>query len=297
MKDQILLSKYNNGNYTVEIYNDGTKIRETKEEDFIASFPENIDIKITNYCENNCKFCFESSSIEGKHADLDADFIKTLKPYTELAIGGGNPLSHPQLFEFLKVLKEYKIIANITVRQNDFMDNIELLKKYSDNKLLYGIGVSLVTPTKEFISKIQEFPNAVIHTIAGLLTKENLAKLILKNIKILILGYKVKGKGQTYMDEFNAEIASNIQFLAKDILKYVPLFKVVSFDNLSIKQLNLQEQIKPELWNEFYMGDDGKFTMYIDLVKKKFSKNSINDQVFDLKSDIVEMFNIVTKLP
>ena len=45
------------------------------------------------------------------------------------------------------------------------------------------------------------------------------------------------------------------------------------------------------------MGDDGKFTMYIDLVKKKFSKNSINDQVFDLKSDIVEMFNIVTKLP
>ena len=53
MKDQILLSKYNNGNYTVEIYDNGTKIRETKEEDFIASFPENIDIKITNYCLNN----------------------------------------------------------------------------------------------------------------------------------------------------------------------------------------------------------------------------------------------------
>lgn len=53
MKDQILLSKYNNGNYTVEIYNDGTKIRETKEEDFIASFPENIDLKITNYIAFN----------------------------------------------------------------------------------------------------------------------------------------------------------------------------------------------------------------------------------------------------
>ena len=74
--------------------------------------------------------------------------------------------------------------------------------------------------------------------------------------------------------------------LEKNILKYVPLFKVVSFDNLSIKQLNLQEQIESNIWEEFYMGDDGKFTMYIDLVKKKFSKNSINDQVFDLKSDI-----------
>ncbi len=171
--------------------------------------------------------------------------------------------------------------------------SIDFIGRIDNQVKIRGFRVEL----NEINLKIQEFPNAVIHTIAGLLTKENLAKLILKNIKILILGYKVKGKGQTYMDEFNAEIASNIQFLAKDILKYVPLFKVVSFDNLSIKQLNLQEQIKPELWNEFYMGDDGKFTMYIDLVKKKFSKNSINDQVFDLKSDIVEMFNIVTKLP
>ena len=53
-----LLKKYNNGNYTVEIYDDGTKIRETEEEIFEASFPENIDIKITNKCLNNCSFCF-----------------------------------------------------------------------------------------------------------------------------------------------------------------------------------------------------------------------------------------------
>ena len=63
------------------------------------------------------------------------------------------------------------------------MNNLELLKEYSDNKLLYGIGVSLVEPTEEFINKIQEFPNAVIHTIAGLLTKKDLVKLILKNLK------------------------------------------------------------------------------------------------------------------
>ena len=57
-----LLSKYNNGNYTVEIYDDGTKIRETEEETFEASFPENIDIKITNKCLNNCDFCFLPNS-------------------------------------------------------------------------------------------------------------------------------------------------------------------------------------------------------------------------------------------
>ena len=291
-----LLSKYNNGNYTVEIYDDGTKIRETEEETFEASFPENIDIKITNKCLNNCNFCYESSSPEGKHGNLNVDFIKSLHPYTELAIGGGNPLSHPDLHEFLKVLKENKIIANITIRQNDFLNNLELLKNYTDNKLLYGIGVSLIEPTDEFIKEIQQFPNAVIHTIAGLLTKEQLIKLFNKKLKILILGYKTRGKGENYKHEFEKDIFLNIEFLKQNILKLTPLFKVVSFDNLAIEQLELQKQINPKVWEEFYMGDDGKHTMYIDLVKQTFSKNSLSEERFELMSNIEEMFNIVKKL-
>lgn len=291
-----LLSKYNNGNYTVEIYDDGTKIRETEEETFEASFPENIDIKITNKCLNNCNFCYESSSPEGKHGNLNVDFIKSLHPYTELAIGGGNPLSHPDLHEFLKVLKENKIIANITIRQNDFLNNLELLKNYTDNKLLYGIGVSLIEPTDEFIKEIQQFPNAVIHTIAGLLTKEQLIKLFNKKLKILILGYKTRGKGENYKHEFEKDIFLNIEFLKQNILKLTPLFKVVSFDNLAIEQLELQKQINPKVWEEFYMGDDGKHTMYVDLVKQTFSKNSLSEEGFELMSNIEEMFNIVKKL-
>lgn len=291
-----LLSKYNNGNYTVEIYDDGTKIRETEEETFEASFPENIDIKITNKCLNNCNFCYESSSPEGKHGNLNVDFIKSLHPYTELAIGGGNPLSHPDLHEFLKVLKENKIIANITIRQNDFLNNLELLKNYTDNKLLYGIGVSLIEPTDEFIKEIQQFPNAVIHTIAGLLTKEQLIKLFNKKLKILILGYKTRGKGENYKHEFEKDIFLNIEFLKQNILKLTPLFKVVSFDNLAIEQLELQKQINPKVWEEFYMGDDGKHTMYVDLVKQTFSKNSLSEEGFELMSNIEEMFNIVKTL-
>lgn len=43
---------YINGNYTVQInLNDGTKIRETEDDEFNASFAENIDIKICDYCD------------------------------------------------------------------------------------------------------------------------------------------------------------------------------------------------------------------------------------------------------
>ena len=50
-------------------------------------------------------------------------------------------------------------------------------------------------------------------------------------------------------------------------------FKVLSFDNLALEQLNIKKYVSPEDWKTHYMGDDGSFTMYIDLVKEEFAKN------------------------
>ena len=67
-----LIGSYKNGNYTVQIYADGTKVRENDLDNFDAAFPENFDIKITNMCNNSCKFCFECSAPNGKHGDIMA---------------------------------------------------------------------------------------------------------------------------------------------------------------------------------------------------------------------------------
>ena len=119
-----LLGEYKNGNYVVAIYEDGTKIRYTEHDKFIPEFPESMDVKITNYCDMNCPWCHENSTSNGRHGDiLHADFINSLRPFTEVAIGGGNPLSHPDLPVFLERLKQKNIIANITVNQRHFLDN------------------------------------------------------------------------------------------------------------------------------------------------------------------------------
>ena len=44
-----LLGRYKNGNFVTTILSDGTKIRETKDDEFIPSFAENMDIKICNF--------------------------------------------------------------------------------------------------------------------------------------------------------------------------------------------------------------------------------------------------------
>lgn len=285
--------KYKNGNYNVKFnLDDGTKIRETDEDKFIASFAENSDVCLTKKCSQNCSWCYEGCTSEGKHADImNQKWIHSLHPYTELAING-NDLDHPQLDEFLEFLKDKKIIANMTVNQNQFMNNLNKIKSYIDNKLIYGLGVSLINPTDKFICEIKKFKNAVIHVINGIVSAEDIEKLANNNLKLLILGYKELNRGVDYIDENRNLINSRKTYLYMRLNKIISLFDVVSFDNLALEQLNVKRLLTQEQWDEFFMGTDGSATFYIDAVNETFSKNSIasEDERYQLLDTVDEMF-------
>ena len=297
-----ILGSYNNGNYKVILLNDGTKIRYNMSDSFMPSTVESMDIKITNQCDMGCKMCHENSTVDGKHGDImNATFIDKLHPYTELAIGGGNPLSHPDLIPFLEKCKQLKLIPSMTVNQKHFMANIPLLKKLAEAKLIYGLGVSLTKITSEVLSAIKEFEHAVIHVINGLITVKELQQLAKQDFKVLILGYKEFRRGQILYSnpEAKFEIDANKAALKNKLRVMLDeqWFKVLSFDNLALEQLDVKSLMNPKEWEEFYMGDDGighKFdsaTMYIDMVEKKFAKNSCDPVRFELLPTVEEMFN------
>jgi hypothetical protein len=286
-----LIGAYENGNYNVAIFEDGTKIRETQDDEFISFFPECIDLKITNRCDMGCAYCHEDSTRMGEHGDiLNAEFINTLRPHTELALGGGNVLSHPDLIEFLYRLKQKNIIANITVNQKHFMQWQYLLGFLAEQNWIRGIGVSLTeTPNEEFINAIKSNPNIVLHVINGIVNIEDLRKLSNHGIKILILGYKEFRRGK---DFYNHKVEFFKDMMYDNIKEIATWFKVISFDNLAIRQLDLKRIFKnDDMWDEFYMGDDGQHTMYIDLVKRKYALNSTATERYDLLDGIDEMFN------
>lgn len=288
-----LLGIYKNGNMRTRIFSDGTKIRETEDDEFIPEFAENMDIKISNYCDMDCKFCHEGSTKNGKHGDiLNQRFIETLHPYQEVALGGGDATSHPDLVPFLHKLKDRKVIVNMTVNQRHFEQKQELIKKLVDEKLIYGLGVSLVNPTDEFISLIQQYPNAVIHVINGILKPSDVEILSDKNLKILILGYKQLRRGGDWYSEDYENITVKQMWLKKNLENIIEHFKVVSFDNLAIEQLEVQRLMSLEEWDEFYMGDDGSMTYYIDMVEQKFARSSTADfdKRYDLLDSVDEMF-------
>ena len=298
-KNQIL-GEYDNGNYHVTIYEDGTKVRETFDEnatEFIAEYPECMDVKICNRCDMGCPMCHEDSKPDGEIGEiLTTKFWDTLKHYTECALGGGDTLEHPDLVNFLIKLKKLKLIPNMTVNQVHFMKNWALLKFLCEEKLIYGLCVSLVDPSDEFISKIKEFPNAVIHIINGIVTKEQLDKLANKDLKVLILGYKNFRRGVSYLDNNRVKVEMNKMMLYDYLSDMLKEFKVVSFDNLALEQLEVKRLLTEKEWNEFYMGNDCKFTMYIDLVKNQFALCSVAEERFDLLDDIKPMFEKVKSL-
>ncbi|KAI4445276.1 hypothetical protein C823_007783 [Eubacterium plexicaudatum ASF492] len=288
-----LLGIYKNGNMRTRIFSDGTKIRETEDDEFIPEFAENMDIKISNYCDMGCKFCHEGSTKNGKHGDiLNQKFIETLHPYQEVALGGGDATSHPDLIPFLHKLKDRKVIVNMTVNQQHFEQKQELIKKLVDEKLIYGLGVSLVNPTDEFISLIQQYPNAVIHVINGILKPSDVEMLSDKNLKMLILGYKQLRRGGEWYSEDHENIIIKQMWLKENLGGIIERFKVVSFDNLAIEQLEVQRLMSQEEWDEFYMGDDGSMTYYIDMVEQKFARSSTADfnRRYDLLDSVDEMF-------
>ena len=288
-----VLGKYKNGNAKVVILDDGTKIRTTKDDEFVLDHAENMDIKICDRCSVGCLMCHEGSTPDGKLADImNAKFIDTLHAYQEVALGGGNVLEHPDLIPFLHKLKDLKVITNITLNQIHFEQNEELIKQLIDQKLIYGLGISLVNPTTEFINKVKKYPNAVIHVINGMFTSKNYLALRNNDLKILILGFKQIRRGTDYFAEHEDAVVENQNWLKENLEEINKGFKVVSYDNLAIDQLDVKRLMTDEEWDEFFMGDDGTSTFYIDMVEKKFAKSSTApfDKRFPLVDNVDDMF-------
>ena len=300
---------YQNGNYFVRLNTEnGTKIRENDLDFFDAEFPESADVKITNRCSNGCSFCHEGSTKDGKHSDaLHSPVWESFHPYTEVALGGGNLMEYPDFVPLLERLKTLNLIPNITVHQWDFEKNFDLIKKLSDEKLIYGLGVSLDKVTPEFIDKMKQFPNGVIHVINGIVTGVQMMALANNDLKILILGYKTVRRGnKLYRSNVGYAIDKRKTLLYNQLEKILKenWFKVVSFDNLAIKQLKPQRFVSKDYWNTCFMGDDGidgqqtSASMYIDLVENEFARNSCDvDHRFKIEDKTVtEMYQFLKGL-
>lgn len=290
---------YQNGNVKVQLFEDGTRIMEFDEtKPVVFDYPNSMDIKITNQCVGipskygmgdfkPCAFCHEKSHFHGKHADINAliEVLDVLPGGQEMAVGGGNPLSHPDLPLLLQFCQTKKIFPSLTVNFHHLHgSNAVELKRYMEEKLIYGLGVSIPIEGIDKCSADEEYflkyEHTVAHLIIGLHTPEIITQLRDRFglRKFLLLGYKEFGRGLDYYKSYSEDIKNNIVEWDRNIIKIVSYTNVISFDNLSIEQLDMENKIPPKYWEENYQGDDFSHTMYIDAIEQKFAPTSRSDE-------------------
>lgn len=295
-----ILHTYANGNTNVVLYSDGTKER-TFEGVPQVIHPESIDVKITDYCDAGCSFCHEQSTKAGEHGDLDKllKVLSVLPAGVEISAGGGHPLSHPDIISFLEKIKLQGLVANITINQKHLAKDRDLILMLIEKQLVKGVGISYSSkaylPAIEPILKASN--NVVFHLIMGVNQVEDIKILNdfcqeqNKKCKVLILGYKQFGFGINYYLK-NSKIENNKYEWYVQLANYFKRNNIIlSFDNLAIKQLDLQRFFADEAWNEFYMGDDFVFTMYMDAVKQHYAASSTsNNRISFNDTSLLEYF-------
>lgn len=86
-----------------------------------APWPELADISISNHCTKGCDFCYRDSKnnnsfmpVEQYEKVLEALHSERWGYVFQVALGGGEPLEHPEFCEIINKTHERGIIANFT---------------------------------------------------------------------------------------------------------------------------------------------------------------------------------------
>jgi radical SAM protein with 4Fe4S-binding SPASM domain len=285
----IIFKKYKKEGYFLYFNKkNGTLIRcedKGKPEPFYAqSGPELLDVSITGYCTNYCPICYRGSSINGKHISFD-DYLLIIEEakksnVVQIALGGGNPNTHPDFIKILKITDENGIVPCYTTNGSELSDEIlEASKQYCG-----AIAISYYPPLKRVMDSVVQatslgiktnihfvISNDSIHEAIALLKKPP-AFLTMCNA-IIFLNYKPVGRGSSSLNL--ARNSNSLDIFFELIQKKYP-FKV-GFDSCAISGIVTKTKINKDSVD---FCEAGRFSAFIneflDVYPCSFLENKVN---------------------
>jgi hypothetical protein len=110
-----------------------------------TTIPEFMDIKLTDDCNGNCPYCYQNSCENGNHAEnpigrLESYFagVEDRDMPFQVALGGGDPLRHPQITEILEWFASRGVVPNLTTNGLNF----NLAKLHAIDDYCGGVAIT-----------------------------------------------------------------------------------------------------------------------------------------------------------
>lgn len=258
----------------------GAKLRFSKDFKNIikSSSPELVDLKITNYCDKGCNFCYQNSCATAKK-EISSNTYDILSALSELnvfevAFGGGEITLIPEFWNVIFAAKEKNIIPNFSTKDLNWLSNsyaakvldtvggvaFSVLKADEINKLKTSLKKNnLNTYSNKFsIQFILDNPynNESIENICKSCNENNFS--------LTLLGYKRTGRATNQYEKFDSGFIKEIR---KNCTR-------TSIDTKIAKKYEkeLEEQIEDIEY--LVTKKEGDFSMYIDAVEMKMGPSS-----------------------
>jgi hypothetical protein len=274
-----------------------------------AYAPELVDLKITDRCNCGCNFCYQESTPDGKHADMKmlSRAINAMAQHKvfEVAIGGGDPTTHPHFHELLEKCAKNGITPNFSTRDHEWLDNP--VNRDVFQKCGGAIAISAGDPftvrrvgAQKLLYRLDR-GRAAIHYVMGtrsLSTLEDMLRACHEvHLPIVLLGYKKIG---TKAAKFAAGWGMNKIDGWEDIL--IKLREEGKCPRVSVDTALLEAQ--PQAFQKMGIPDilmmpqEGTFSMYVDAVEGKAGPSSYDSESlvdYEMEQDwkgekLVELF-------
>ena len=265
----------------------GAKLRFSFQDDIeikSASLPELVDVKITDYCQRRCDYCYQKSGYNGEHASYYwiTELIEALAKLQvfEIALGGGEPTAHPQFLDILEKCKEHRIVPNFTTRNEDwFRDpkNVEVFKQCCGRVAFSAEGfydVEEAATIRNYLRLGNKVSVQVVDKVSDVISSIKAAKKY--RMDLTLLGFKETGRGKDY--KFSKYQTG--QFASFNAIRKLYAHGLESrfYGGLSVdtKYLadHLEEIQKSGVDPRLYTTQEGVFSMYIDAVQRKMGPSS-----------------------
>jgi hypothetical protein len=275
-----------NGYWTLFNQRNGTKLTFSFDDTLApvdTHLPELVDIAITENCEHECPFCYSGAHKDGRHAkqeQIDSIRYKLSRAGVfEVALGGGDVMTHPDIVDILRKFRGSDIVPNITVRGILGMKSVmpEVLE------LVGGIGVSYSFEHLQTIAEGFEWlkwaHKGSLHYIMGLEDRDRFAETMTEaarlGLHVVLLGFKTVGRGKDYAMPYPRGHGGRVYDYSawgQDILR-LKRTPWLSVDTLLTQQYPEQVQMIAQS-DIMYETIDGTRSMYIDAVNGTFAPSS-----------------------
>ena len=279
-------------NYWV-LYNPatGARIRMSFNEDIDtsrSSLPETVDIKITNFCNIGCPYCYQSSTPEGSTAENLWTYSRLLSEMQvfEVAIGGGEPTFSRLLWTFLAHCHDYGMYPTFTTRSLAWMK----IPRQRDAFNLYcgrfAYSVSTNTDAANCLEAMEQAEidknKVVFQYVLGSTSIEEFDRLLRycerTYSKLLLLGYKDFGFGSNWRPHPHEEWLD----IVRDCYNDHRYSSWIGVDSEVVRQF--EEQIRSIDTRRIFSDiREGNRSMYIDAVQSKVGPSSYTTELVDAR--------------